>query len=84
MLPAYFLIQHILSSRNSAIAAASQACIADSLHKSKLAALPSERMRAAAMTEPGYFDPELANTASELSAFRDAPWQMPFAFKPGL
>ncbi|CAE7730308.1 unnamed protein product [Symbiodinium sp. CCMP2456] len=28
-------------------------------------------MRAAAMTEPGTFEPELANTACELSAFRD-------------
>ncbi|CAE7332687.1 unnamed protein product [Symbiodinium necroappetens] len=28
-------------------------------------------MRAAAMTEPGNFEPELANTACELSAFRD-------------
>ena len=50
--------------------------IADSPHESKLAAFPSEKMRAAAMTEPGNFEPELANTACELSAFRDAPWQM--------
>ena len=40
-------------------------------------------MRAAAMTEPGNFEPELANTACELSAFRDAPWQMSCAFTRG-
>ena len=49
-----------LTGKNRAIAAASSACVADSLHE-----LPSETLPDTAMSEP-----ELAKKVSELSAFR--------------